>query len=200
MGPDLVNFGRHGAVDAGNAAKGYPVRAPAGCMMRPARHFDDARGREFDLGGDWLLSLWHLAADAATDALPAPGLGTSYGAWARVARGATVARTGDTGARLPTGAPMPAHTHIELRYQGAKVDPEPYLFGQAMEGAYDMDDQHFDDVAPGDPFYDDIQWMYEAGLSDGVGDTNDYVPDGLVTRGQLAAFLHRFERHIRAGA
>jgi len=199
-GTDLVNPGsKHYAVDVGNGATDYPLLAPATVPMRGARHFDNARGREFDLGGGFILSAWHLKADALTDAITAPGTGTKYGPWAKVARGAQVARTGNTGARLPTGAPMPHHTHIELTRSGTRINPEPYLFGTPIEGARDMDTSHFEDVQPGDAFYDDIQWMYEAGISSGVGDTGEYRPDDLLTRGQAAAFLRRLYRYMRAG-
>ena len=39
-------------------------------------------------------------------------------------------------------------------------------------------------------FEGDIDWLYQAGITEGCGD-GGYCPDDPVTRGQLAAFLHR---------
>lgn len=51
----------------------------------------------------------------------------------------------------------------------------------------------FRDVPPDHRFYRDVEWMVERGLTSpaGVGGSGNYYPDRLVTRGQLAAFLHR---------
>lgn len=47
----------------------------------------------------------------------------------------------------------------------------------------------FSDIA-GSKFFDDIIWLEESGITSGCGN-GKFCPDGLVTRGQMAAFLHR---------
>lgn len=54
--------------------------------------------------------------------------------------------------------------------------------------------QFFADVGPSHPFYDDIQWMAETGLSTGTpqpGGLPLYKPASPVSRQAMAAFLHR---------
>jgi hypothetical protein len=52
----------------------------------------------------------------------------------------------------------------------------------------------FADVGPSHPFYDDIQWMAETGLSTGTPQSGGkplYKPGSTVSRQAMAAFLHR---------
>ena len=194
---DLVNGGLHRAVDTGNADRGWPVLSPVNAPMRFLHHFDGARGREWDLGGAWLLSAWHVAASRNDPQRPVKG--TAAGLWQMVRRGQTVALTGDTG--LGTGA----HTHIELKRAGIRYDPEPHLYidgkpGDPIEGATD-DMATFTDVPEGHPFYGDIEWMYEKGLTAGIPNkdgTLRYEPDAATNREQMAAFLHRLYLLIAA--
>ena len=191
---DLVNGGEHQAVDTGNASKGYPVLSPVSGDMRYLHHFDGARGREWDLGGDWTLEIWHVQANALLDPLR-PSRGTNRSSWSRVRRGQLVAFTGDSG--ISVGA----HSHIALKRSGKPIDPEPYLYiddkpGQEIEGA-DDDMATFSDVPEGHPFYGDIEWMAEEGLTAGIPNkdgTFRYEPDRPVTRAELAAFLHRYDQ------
>ncbi len=48
----------------------------------------------------------------------------------------------------------------------------------------------FDDVPPTNVFYSDISWMADAGVTKGCSATR-FCPDDLVTREQMAAFMHR---------
>jgi hypothetical protein len=48
----------------------------------------------------------------------------------------------------------------------------------------------FDDVPADHPFHDDIEWLADQGITRGCTDTS-FCPDDDVTRGQVAAFLHR---------
>ena len=48
----------------------------------------------------------------------------------------------------------------------------------------------FSDVPSSHKFHDDIQAIANAGITSGCGGSN-YCPNGLVTRGQMAAFLNR---------
>jgi hypothetical protein len=69
------------------------------------------------------------------------------------------------------------------------VDPTPILLGAT--DSLEVPVAPFLDVKPGDPFYADIKWLKDKGLSSGVGDTGKFVPKGLVTRAQQAAMLRR---------
>lgn len=51
--------------------------------------------------------------------------------------------------------------------------------------------QTFDDVPPSHQFFDDIEAVAAAGVTFGCGDGTNYCPNGLVTRGQMAAFMNR---------
>jgi hypothetical protein len=115
-GPDFLNGGIHRATDVGNFRMDDTVRAPAACRGRGLRHFDGALIVEFDLGNGVVLSLAHLNATLAP-----------IGTWVPLARGQVVGRTGNTGARLPDGSPMPAHTHIAASRNGVPFDIEPFL-------------------------------------------------------------------------
>lgn len=189
---DRINGGPHQAVDAGNASMGHPIFAPASCPIRRLHHFDGARGREMELGGGWFMRVWHVAAESADP--PRPTKGTASGPWVQAIRGQRAAWTGDTG--LGTGA----HTHIELWQAGKRVDPEPHLYidgkpGQPIEGATD-DMAHFTDVDETHPFYHDIEWAAENGLTAGIpnGDgTFRFEPERAVKRSELMAFLHRHD-------
>lgn len=52
----------------------------------------------------------------------------------------------------------------------------------------------FDDVPPSNNFYNDIEWLADAGVTKGCnpaqGNTN-FCPKSYVTREQMAAFMHR---------
>jgi hypothetical protein len=50
--------------------------------------------------------------------------------------------------------------------------------------------QTFSDVPPNHPFYNDIEWMAKEGITAGIGG-GLFNPKGVVTREQMAAFLHR---------
>lgn len=50
--------------------------------------------------------------------------------------------------------------------------------------------QTFNDVPPSHRFFNDIEALAATGVTSGCGSGN-YCPDGLVTRGQMAAFLNR---------
>jgi len=51
----------------------------------------------------------------------------------------------------------------------------------------------FADVSADDLFAADIEWLADAGITKGCNPpvNDEFCPDGLVTRGQMAAFLHR---------
>ena len=180
-GPDLVNGGIHRAVDVGNTRRGDTIRAPATCKARGLLHTDGAIGVQFDLGGGWLFELWHL------DRTALPG----YSIWTPVAAGQAIGVTG------ASGRVAGAHTHIELKRNGEKVDPEPYLpiverKIMAIPGAT-AGGGTFTDVPPDHRFYTPIEWAAREGIIYGLPDGR-YVPDGTLTRGQAAALLHRFAR------
>ncbi len=49
----------------------------------------------------------------------------------------------------------------------------------------------FTDVPDTHIFVDDINWMKTAGITNGCGDGTTYCPEADVSRGQMAAFMHR---------
>jgi len=49
----------------------------------------------------------------------------------------------------------------------------------------------FADVPDNHIFVEDINWMKTAGVTNGCGDGTNYCPNDNVTRGQMAAFMHR---------
>jgi hypothetical protein len=51
--------------------------------------------------------------------------------------------------------------------------------------------QTFSDVSPSHPFYDEIEWMAEEGISEGYQPGPTYRPGAAVTRQAMSAFLHR---------
>jgi hypothetical protein len=56
-----------------------------------------------------------------------------------------------------------------------------------------MGADRFDDVPASNTFYDDIEWMAANGITRGCNPpaNTQYCPDDDVTRGQMAAFMHR---------
>lgn len=51
----------------------------------------------------------------------------------------------------------------------------------------------FSDIKGGEYYAAAVAWMRGAGLTTGVGGTNQYQPNGIVTRGQMVTFLWRLE-------
>lgn len=56
----------------------------------------------------------------------------------------------------------------------------------------------FDDVGTGHPFYDEVEWMADAGISTGYPD-GTYRPGGPVTRQAMSAFMARLRLLISVG-
>jgi hypothetical protein len=60
---------------------------------------------------------------------------------------------------------------------------------------------YFDDVPPGHMFYDQINWIYENGITSGCSVTPPlYCPDAAVSRGQMAVFMYRLAGNGPGGA
>lgn len=57
----------------------------------------------------------------------------------------------------------------------------------------------FTDVSSSNVFHDDIAWLAESGVTRGCNppENTEFCPDVAVTREQMAAFLHRFDDHVR---
>jgi hypothetical protein len=51
--------------------------------------------------------------------------------------------------------------------------------------------QGFTDVPDGHVFHDDIDWLAEAGVTNGCEMGTEYCPDDPITRGEAAAMFHR---------
>lgn len=184
--PDILNGGQHRAVDAGDGqGRPAPVFAPMRCRARGLHHFDGALGVEFDLGGGYYLQLWHLSGTLAVESKPGT---SSAGRWRDVLRGQQVGVTGNTGANLPDGRPMPHHTHIVMLYGGRPIDPAPYLFGKALNVEERM--SRFKDVKPGSTHEGDIERAAELGLLRGISAT-EFGGGKPLTREQAASVVVR---------
>lgn len=184
--PDILNGGQHRAVDVGDGqGRAAPVLAPMTCRVRGRYHFDSARGVEFDLGEGYNLQLWHLS-EVPTVAM-SRGV-SAVGPWRDVDRGERVGTTGNTGARLPNGNPMPYHTHIAMTKDGVPIDPEPFLFGRSLPVEEQMG--RFKDVKAGSMFEDDIERAFQLGLMRGTSD-DTFEPKRLMPREQVAAVMVR---------
>jgi len=125
--PDILNGGTHRATDIGNAREGYPVLTPGPCEAMGLKHFDGALGVRMADGNGGFWSFWHL------DSVSVP-----TGTWTPIDGVRKVGTTGNTGAKLPNGSPMPAHTHIELVLDNRRIDPEPFLLGDDYPWTGDM--------------------------------------------------------------
>ncbi|HSJ35565.1 MAG TPA: S-layer homology domain-containing protein [Acidimicrobiia bacterium] len=57
----------------------------------------------------------------------------------------------------------------------------------------------FVDVPTDNVFHGDIAWLAETGVTRGCNppENTEFCPDDDVTRGQMAAFLHRFDGHLK---
>lgn len=115
-GRDFLNGGTHQATDVGNFRGGDAVKAPVACAGLGLRHTDGALGVRFNLGMGVTIDLWHLSK------VSIPG-----DRWTPLAKGQAVGATGNTGARLPDGSPMPFHTHIRAERNRVPFDIEPHL-------------------------------------------------------------------------
>ena len=74
---------------------------------------------------------------------------------------------------------------IEIRVVGAIENGFRVQFGEGHDGTFVDDD--------GSTFEADIEWMATAGITRGCNPpaNTEFCPDDFVTRGQMAAFLHR---------
>lgn len=116
-GVDLINGGKHQAVDVGNFGADDPILSPIDGLGKGMRHWDGALGVDYDIGNGWHVQLWHLNATLAP-----------LDEWVPIVKGQVCGRTGNTGRQ-----PMPAHTHIELEKAGVRFDIEPYLLGTPFD-------------------------------------------------------------------
>lgn len=69
----------------------------------------------------------------------------------------------------------------------------------AMPGLVLASHSGFTDVSEGNVFHDDIAWLSQSGITKGCT-TTQFCPNDNVTRGQMAAFLHRFSTQSGGGA
>lgn len=155
-GVDLVNAGQaHQGTDIGNTRENDPIIAPVTCNVRSHRHTDGALGLFFDLGGGWVLELWHLNRVFVG------------GEWTKVA---VTQRVGTTGS---SGQVQGAHTHVELKHNGKATDAAPFLPMVEREAlpipGATASSYRFVDVPPSHPFFFDIEWMANNAFSTGIG-------------------------------
>lgn len=121
----------HRASDIGNWRCGDPIVAMASGTARRLRDnasrigppgTSDALGVRIDHGSGVATEYWHLASYSVPDG-------------SRIAAGQEIGRLGATG----LGAVC--HTHIEMKVNGQRVDPEPHMFGASwpLDEEDDMD-------------------------------------------------------------
>lgn len=117
----------HGAVDIGNRQCGAPIVAMApGTASRIKDNATalgaktDALGIRIDHGQGVSTEYWHLA---------------SWG----VASGSKVNAGQVIGWLGSTGLGNVCHTHIEMKVDGQRIDPEPYMFGAVFDPAPEDD-------------------------------------------------------------
>lgn len=175
-GVDLVNPNqKHQGVDIGNTRENDPLRAPVACEAYAKVHVDGAIGLIFDLGGGWMLELWHLNRTLIPKS-------PTY-----VSQGQLLGYTGSS------GKVSGAHTHIELKLNGKAVDPAPYLpmvEREALSIPGATAGARFVDVPESHPFYPAIEYLSQKGYISGIGNAR-FAPDRAVTREELAAVLYR---------
>lgn len=119
---------QHNATDIGNFRCGYPIVAMApGTAWRVqdnATAFgapNNALGIVVDHGSGVKTAYWHLASWTAANGAP-------------VAAGQEVGKLGNT------GLGQTCHCHIELLLNGVKIDPEPHMFGAALDTTLPSED------------------------------------------------------------
>lgn len=157
----------HGALDLGNWKGGDPVLAA-----------NDGVARTFKDGAGALIVVVKHAGGYETVYAHLGKFTIPQGSSVPVKRGQQIGVVGNTG----LGAAY--HLHYEVKHNGTKIDPEGFI-NMAT----------FKDVPESHKFFDSIEWMVDEGLTSakGVNNSGNFYPDGLVTRGQMSAFLHRFD-------
>ena len=55
----------------------------------------------------------------------------------------------------------------------------------------------YSDVPDSNIYHSDVDWLTDNGISNGYGD-GTYGPNDFVTRGQMAAFFHRYDNNLGA--
>jgi hypothetical protein len=69
--------------------------------------------------------------------------------------------------------------------------------GVLMVPAIAIASHRFDDVPTGNVFHEDITWLADAGITLGCDASGTlFCPDDPVTRGQMAAFMHRYAANL----
>ena len=97
-----------------------------------------------------------------------------------------------------------ADTGVSTGYADGTFRPNAVVSRQAMaafmrrltgETATPPASPTFTDVAPTSPFYADIEWMADTGVSTGYAD-GTFRPDAVVSRYAMAAFLQRVDERL----
>jgi hypothetical protein len=96
--------------------------------------------------------------------------------------------------RTDTDAPVVVFvSDANLDFDNAEGTTEIFLWTCELPNACQLNEQVFSDVASSHPFYDDICWMNEEGISEGYAGSPlpSYKPSAAVTRQAMSAFMHR---------
>ena len=121
VNPLYPEFGKHRAVDIGNFRCGDTLVAMApGVAYRVKDNAKAARGApsdalgiRIDHGHGVLSEIWHVSQWLVENGSP-------------VNAGQAIASVG------ATGIGSVCHTHIEIKINGIRIDPEPMMFGQSL--------------------------------------------------------------------
>lgn len=158
---------RHNAVDFGNFTCGETLIAMADGQAFRIKHSTGALGvvvrckddPDYEYGY-WHCSQWLVANNSA------------------VRRGQPLASIGNTG--ISTGC----HCHLEIKYRGVLIDPEPFMFGERnpISGFADVPDDY--------PHARNIARAVELGLLNGISET-EFRPFDPASRGSLATLAVR---------
>ena len=96
-----------------------------------------------------------------------------------------------TGVKQPSGKPK-----YDAKTQVSREAMAAFLFRLDDRGYTTPQTSRFSDIAPGDKFYREMSWMYDANISTGVKQPSGkpaYQPKSSVTREAMAAFLYRID-------
>lgn len=170
--------------DTGDELFVAQVELPAGATIQDMRclFYDD------DSGSDARATLWRAEYDLAT--------GTTG-----VANITTVTSSGSGGYQHPTVAVGEQINHQDgdllinyfliayLPAANANVRFNSCRMGWYRQVSPGPATATFSDVPTNHPYYDHIEALAAAGISDGCSDPDQFCPDGVITRGQIAVLL-----------
>lgn len=155
-----------------------------------------------DHPGDYKTGYIHLNNDTpGTDDGLGDGIADGIGEGTIVTKGQLIGWVGDSGNAEYAGS----HLHFEIRYYGngyeERINPYPHLLEAPILSAPGAAPETDPEPKPfvgssftdddGSPHEADIERLVELGVTRGCSET-EYCPLEEITRGQMAAFIHRY--------